>query len=35
MSYPSVIAVDGRKLMFHNGDGFGASGIGVAVLEDA
>jgi hypothetical protein len=35
ISYPSVIAVDGRKLMFHNGDGFGASGIGVSVLEGA
>ena len=34
MAYPSVIAVGGRKLMFHNGDGFGKSGIGCAVLED-
>lgn len=35
MAYPSVIVVDGRKLMFHNGDGFGKSGVGCAVLEDA
>lgn len=35
MSYPSVIAADGRKIMFHNGDGFGKSGIGCAILEDA
>jgi len=35
MSYPSVIVVDGRKVMFHNGDGFGTTGIGCAVLEDA
>lgn len=35
MSYPSVIEVDGRKVMVHNGDGFGQSGIGVAVLESA
>jgi hypothetical protein len=33
MAYPSVIEVDGHKVMFHNGDGFGASGVGVAVLE--
>jgi predicted GH43/DUF377 family glycosyl hydrolase len=32
MSYPSVIAADGRKIMFHNGDGFGKSGVGCAVL---
>lgn len=35
MSYPSVIAADGRKIMFHNGDGFGKTGIGCAILEDA
>jgi hypothetical protein len=35
MSYPSVIAADGRKIMFHNGDGFGQSGIGCAILETA
>lgn len=36
MSYPSVVAADGREIMFHNGDGFGKTGVGVAVLtEDA
>ena len=35
MSYPSVIAADGRKIMFHNGDGFGQSGIGCAIMETA
>jgi hypothetical protein len=34
MSYPSVIAADGRKIMFHNGDGFGQSGVGCAVLDE-
>jgi hypothetical protein len=34
MSYPSVVAADGRKIMFHNGDGFGKSGVGVAVLAE-
>ena len=33
MSYPSVIAADGRRIMFHNGDGFGQSGVGCAVLS--
>lgn len=35
MAYPCVVAADGRKIMFHNGDGFGKSGVGCAVLEDA
>ena len=36
MSYPSVVEADGRKIMFHNGDGFGKTGVGCAVLaEDA
>ncbi|MBO9560171.1 MAG: hypothetical protein J7515_16505 [Caulobacter sp.] len=35
MSYPSVVVVDGRKFMFHNGDGFGQTGVGCSVLEDA
>lgn len=35
MSYPSVIVVDGRKLMFHNGDGFGKSGLGCAVFGES
>ncbi len=34
MAYPSVVEADGRLIMFHNGDGFGASGVGVAVLDD-
>jgi len=34
MSYPSVIEADGRKIMFHNGDGFGQTGVGCAVLEE-
>ena len=33
MAYPSVIEVDGRTYMFHNGDGFGKSGVGCAILE--
>ena len=33
MSYPSVLVIEGRKLMFHNGDGFGKSGLGCAILE--
>ena len=32
MSYPSVVEADGRRIMFHNGDGFGTSGVGCAVL---
>jgi len=34
MSYPSVVVADGRKIMFHNGDGFGQTGVGVAVLTE-
>lgn len=34
MAYPSVVAADGRKIMFLNGDGFGKSGVGCAVLDD-
>jgi hypothetical protein len=34
MAYPSVILVDGRKIMFHNGDGFGQSGVGCAILDE-
>ncbi|MGH6956867.1 MAG: hypothetical protein ACREEW_09420 [Caulobacteraceae bacterium] len=33
MSYPSVVPGDGCKIMFHNGDGFGQSGVGCAVLR--
>ncbi|MBX3486459.1 MAG: hypothetical protein KF798_00955 [Candidatus Paracaedibacteraceae bacterium] len=28
MAYPNVIQIDGRYIMFHNGNGFGASGFG-------
>jgi hypothetical protein len=31
--YPAVVSVDDRTYMFYNGNGFGRSGIGVAVLE--
>jgi hypothetical protein len=31
--YPSVIEVQGRLLMFHNGNSFGQSGVGCAVWE--
>lgn len=34
MAYPSVVVIDGRKIMFHNGDGFGRTGIGCAVWSD-
>jgi hypothetical protein len=33
LCYPSVLEVDGRLLMFHNGNSFGQSGLGVAVWE--
>jgi hypothetical protein len=33
MAYPSVVDVDGRRLMFYNGDGFGRSGVGFASLD--
>lgn len=32
-AYPAVIAVDNRLLMFYNGNGFGQTGIGCAILE--
>ena len=35
MSYPSVVTADGRKIMFHNGNGFGQSGIGCAIWCEA
>jgi hypothetical protein len=35
MSYPSVVVADGRKIMFHNGDGFGQSGVGCAIQDVA
>ncbi|NND90809.1 MAG: hypothetical protein HKN42_08075 [Granulosicoccus sp.] len=33
--YPNVLDIDGVRVMFHNGDGFGASGFGYAVWEPA
>lgn len=33
MAYPSVVAADGRRIMFHNGDGFGTTGVGCAILD--
>ncbi len=35
MAYPSVVEADGRRILFHNGDGFGKTGVGVAVQEPA
>jgi predicted GH43/DUF377 family glycosyl hydrolase len=35
MSYPNVIAVAGKRIMFHNGDGFGRSGFGYSVWSDS
>jgi hypothetical protein len=34
MAYPFVIDINHRKYMFYNGNGFGKSGIGYAVLEE-
>lgn len=33
IEYPCVIAVNGKKYLFYNGNGFGRSGIGYAVWE--
>jgi hypothetical protein len=33
VEYPCVIAPNGRKYLFYNGNGFGRSGIGYAVWE--
>jgi hypothetical protein len=33
MAYPSLIEADGRRILFHNGDGFGQTGVGVAVQD--
>jgi hypothetical protein len=30
IAYPCVLEVDGRRLMFYNGNGFGAEGFGWA-----
>jgi len=32
-AYPALLEVDGKLLMFYNGNGFGAEGFGCAVLE--
>jgi hypothetical protein len=32
-SYPAVVEVDGKLIMFYNGNGFGADGFGAAILE--
>lgn len=32
--YPAVVEIDGRLIMFYNGNGFGQSGIGWAVYDD-
>lgn len=31
--YPYVIAIDGKTYLFYNGNGFGQSGIGLALLD--
>jgi hypothetical protein len=33
--YPYVLAIDGKTVMFYNGNGFGRTGFGYAVLEDS
>ena len=35
MAYPSVIVSGQQKIMYHNGDGFGKSGIGCAVWSES
>ena len=32
--YPNIVNVDGKYMMFYNGNGFGKSGFGYAVLEE-
>lgn len=34
LAYPSVVEVDGRLLMFYNGNGFGRTGVGYAIGEE-
>lgn len=34
IAYPNVISLDGRRIMFHNGDTFGKTGFGYAVWQD-
>lgn len=33
IEYPAVITYQGKQYMFYNGNNYGASGIGLAVLE--
>jgi len=33
MAYPSVVEINGTRVMFHNGNGFGRSGFGYSVFE--
>ena len=34
IEYAHVVQLGSRKLMFHNGNGFGLSGVGYAEAED-
>ena len=34
MAYPFVIDINGERYMFYNGNGFGKSGIGYAILDE-
>lgn len=34
IAYPNVISLDGKKILFHNGNGFGQTGFGYAVWQD-
>lgn len=34
VAYPNVIALNGQKIMFFNGEGFGQSGFGYAIWQD-
>ena len=34
MSYPNVIKYQNKKYMFYNGNGFGQTGFGYALLKD-
>ena len=35
MAYPSVIDLEGRKILFHNGNGFGRTGLGYAIWKES
>lgn len=34
VAYPNVIEIDGRRVMFYNGNGFGRAGMGWAIWEE-